>query len=122
MFSRSTPRFPQGKGQVRQQGAVGGETQLLQTRNGPQQTAQFHDAPADQGLSAGEADLFHAAADAGRSHLRQLLKRQHIPVFPLADALLRHAVPAAVIAPVRDTETQIIDCPSAAVGHGTLPP
>ena len=41
--------FPQGSGHGGEKTAVGGETQLLQSRDGPEPTADVQDTPADQG-------------------------------------------------------------------------
>ena len=110
-------RFPQRGGQFRQQGTVGGEAQLLKARDGPQHAAQFHDAPAHQRLPAGEADLLHAAAYRRTGDLLQLFEGEDILMGLLGHSLGRHAVPAAVVAPIRHRQAQIVDLPPAAVAH-----
>ena len=112
--------LPQGSSQLREQGAVGGKTQLLKARDGPQLAAQLHDPPADQRLSASEANFLDTQPNCRPGDVRQLLQGEDVPVVPLGHALRRHTVAAAVIAEIRDAQPQVIDCTSAPIQHGAL--
>ena len=101
--------------------AVGGEAQLLHPRDGGNAPADVQNAPADQGLPAGEADLPDAAVHGGPGDFHQLLHGADVPVVPLGDSLGGHAVPAAEGTEVRDGEAEVGDVSGAAVPHGGFP-
>ncbi|MPN33758.1 hypothetical protein SDC9_181249 [bioreactor metagenome] len=113
-------RIPQRRGLLRQEASVGGHTQLLQPVNRRQAPADVQNPSAHQRLAAGETNFFHAAAHCRPSNFHALLHRQNIPVRTLVNALLRHAVAAAVIAQICYRQPQISDCAAAAVGHKRL--
>ena len=116
------PGVPQGLCQLRQQATVGGETQFLQFRDGPQGPADVQNPPAHQWLAAGDTDLPHATAYRRPGDLPALLHREDGPVRSFFHALLRHTIPAAVVAEVRNAEPQIIDCPAILIDHNPLFP
>ena len=100
-----------------QKAAVGRQCQLLQPLDAAQHAAQRHDPRPQQRLSAGEADLFYAAAHRRLRDLGKLLQAEDVAVGLFAHALLAHAVHAAVVAKIRHGQAQIFDFPSDAVFH-----
>ena len=111
------PGGAQGRGEVPEPGTVGGQTELLQPRQGGKALAEGQKPPADQGFPPGEADLPDAQRNGGLADLRQLLDAKHLFVGALGDAVFLHAVAAAEITALRDGEAQVVDGPAEAVPH-----
>ena len=102
-----------------QEGAVGGQGQLVQGPAGQvpgQALDQLHEAPADQGLAPRQAQLAHPQSDKGGGDPVQFLYGQDLGLGQ-EDHVLGHAVDAAQVAPVRHRDAQIADRPAERVLH-----
>src|SRR3546814_1837343 len=81
---------------------------------------QPQDVAADERLAAGQAQLPHAEPDEGAAQPVEFLEREHLGLRQEAH-ILRHAVHAAQIAPVRHRYAQVADLTAKRVEHGGLP-
>ena len=80
---------------------------------------QLLDVAADERLAAGEADLLHAERHGRPRDARDLVEVEQLlaveePVV-VAEHLLRHAVRAAEVAPVRDRDPQVAKGPAEGI-------
>jgi len=83
----------------------------------PKRLEEAHDVSAYERLAASEAELTHAEAHEGGAKTVHLLDRQHFG-FRQESHVLRHAVDAAEIAPVRYRDSQIRDPAAERVDDG----
>jgi hypothetical protein len=105
----------EGVGLPIEQNTVGGQSDVGQAVDRPEHCDQLLEVLAEQRFSAGDPDLLDAGAYRDRRQPGQFLERQEqIPGKELvltAEDLLRHAIPAAEVAPIGDRDTQIFERP-----------
>src|SRR5579863_9151436 len=87
-----------------EQHAVGGQRQIFDALNRRQFADQLRQILAKQRLSAGETQLAHAQGDRDAHETLDLLEGQQLLARLELHAGLRHAVEAADVTPVRDTD------------------
>ena len=112
------PGAQQGRQLLLQQHAIGGQPHPLDAGSLLQPGDQPLQIFAHQWLPAGEPDppCPQPGEEAGQA--QQLLIAEHIAVSQCGDALRRHTVGTAQIAPVGDGQPQIGDVPVPPVCHG----
>src|SRR5690606_5166181 len=102
-------------GEARQLGAVRRERQVLEAGKRGQLGDQPRQAPAQQRLAAGDAQLLHATRDGDARDPRQLLERREARAGQPLDVLLGNAVEAAEVAAVRHRDAQALDAARPAI-------
>ena len=111
------PRLAQLVGHARQQHAVGGERDVLDTGHVVDVAHQVDHALAHQRLAAGQSHAFDAQVREHANHVRDLLDAQDIGMAHGLHTLFRHAVDATIVATVRQRYTQVIDGAAVSVLH-----
>ena len=101
----------------REQTGICGHGERFKSRDLPQHPAQLQNPAPNERFSAGEADLFYAAANRCRGDFIQRLDGKNLRVRALAHAFFGHTVCASVVASVCDGEAQIVDRAPKAVFH-----
>ena len=102
------PRIVQRLREFLQQHAVGGQRQVLNPRNGRQPPDQYRQIAPHQRLSAGDPQLADSQPDGHAHEAFDLFKVQNLAALHKMHTRLRHAVKAADVAPVGDTDAQVI--------------
>src|SRR5579883_534394 len=100
--------FVEGTSLAGEQNAVGGERQVLDPRQRRQLANEHREILANQGLAAGNAQLGYAEGDGHADEALDLFERQNLFARHVFDALLGHAVEAADITAVGDTNPQVV--------------
>src|SRR5437879_8235016 len=103
---------------LRQQDAVGSQGEVLDPGIAPEHAHQSRQVLAQQGLAAGQAHLVHAELREDAGQRVDLLEREDGLARQPGVLLLRHAVLAAQVAPVRDRNAQAAERPAEGVGDG----
>ena len=105
-----------------QEGAVGGESQILHALDPGDAFDELGQIVAQQRLAAGDADLLHARTDEDADQALDLLEVQDLgpgqEVVPLAEDLGGHAVDAAEVAAVGDRDPQVSQRPLPGIDGG----
>ena len=109
------PGFPQRSGQLRQQGAVGGDADLLNALRLGNTPADGQDIPLDQGLAPGDAKLGDPQLRRSLHGGEHLLLGQHVLMPFFADPILGHTIATAQVAQLRHRQAQIGDFSSVSV-------
>ena len=102
---------------VGEQNSIGGQPHPTNPWDGLQSRHQVRQVPADQGLAPGDTHPVDAQSGQRPDDLQHLLVGQYLVMGHRSHALLRHAIAAAQVAPVRHRQAQIVDVSSPAVGH-----
>ena len=105
------------RGQFRQAHAVGGEADFLDPGNLVQVADELQDAPAHQGLAAGDPDLLDAHPGGHPGQAQQLFVAQDFRGRQLLPAPPGGAVETAEIAAVGDGDPQVIDLARQNIFH-----
>ncbi len=102
----------QRRRQLGQEVAVGRQGDLVDAGDPAQHPHQGLQVAAHRRFAAGQAHAPHAQRGETAHQIAQLFERQDVGAVDVLDALLGHAVGAAVIAAVGDGDAQVIDRPA----------
>ena len=109
------PGFAKCRRKTREQGAVGGEGDVLDTIDGANFLDEGNDAVRDERFAPGEPHARDALGSDEPHEMSDLLGGEQLVVRAHRDALLGHAVHAAEVALVRDGDAQVVDASAEAV-------
>ena len=112
-------RLPERRRLTGEKDSVGGQGDILDSRDDRNQPDQFGQVAADQRLPAGDPELPHPERREPFDDERRLVETQQVLTRQPHVLLLRHAVLAAEVAAVGDREAQAAERPAEAVTNGS---